>query len=130
MNDKPSRDGAQNDARLEAIRAALAELRVEYAEVLPGLVSELVAATEEACAPVEGADLKKLTTLAHRMHGAAGSYGFGGVSAVAGKMEHLLHDHEANGLPIEALRAGLRAGAIEIQETARREIAELVALPQ
>lgn len=115
-----------NDARAAAIQAALAELRAEYAEGLLALVGDLSAAVDAACASAGGDAVTHLRTLAHRMHGAAGSYGFKGVSAAAAKMEVLLfaRDDEAAALD-EGLREAVRAALDEIRETAKRELSEL-----
>jgi HPt (histidine-containing phosphotransfer) domain-containing protein len=56
--------------------------------------------------------LGKLRTLAHRVHGTAGSYGFAAVSEVAGRLETLAQAAVA-GAPdraaLEAIAAELRA---------------------
>lgn len=114
-----------DDARAAAIQAALAELRAEYAEGLSVLISELFASVETACLSSGGTDVRYLQTLAHRMHGAAGSYGFKGVSAAAAKLELLLvlrdDDHAAFD-PV--LRDSVRAAFAEIRDTALRELAD------
>ncbi len=115
----------QEDARLQAIREALAELRAEYSVALPGVVDELVSAARSAFVSIEDPDLRHVQTLAHRMHGAAGSYGFRAVSASAAKLEELLTAHQKQKTPSgEALRDAVLAAVIEIQETADREISE------
>lgn len=118
-------NGIQDEARQRAIRAALAELRAEYAEALPGAISEMQAATDAACASGADTDFRHLRTLAHRMHGASGSYGFKGVSVAACKLEDLLLARETGepGVTADVVRAAL----VEIQTTVTREIAEYVA---
>lgn len=116
----------QEDARLQAIREALAELRAEYSVALPGVVDELVSAARSAFVSIEDPDLRHVQTLAHRMHGAAGSYGFKAVSASAAKLEELLALRAKGGEPHgEALRDAVLAAVVDVQETANRELAEL-----
>lgn len=114
-----------NDARAAAIQAALAELRAEYAEGLPALIRELSAAVDAACLSTGGPDIRHLQTLAHRMHGAAGSYGFKGVSAAAAKLEVLLASRDDDRAAFdEVLREAVRAAFHETRDTAKRELAE------
>jgi HPt (histidine-containing phosphotransfer) domain-containing protein len=118
----------QDEARLRAIRAALAELRTEYSAALPGVVGELAAAARTAFHNVDDPDLRHVQTLAHRMHGAAGSYGFKAVSASAAKLEELLVLQAKQGQPQgEALRDAVLAAVVDVQDTANRELAELAA---
>ena len=58
----------------------LDELIAEYRMALPGKVGEM----EKA---LQAFDRNKLTTLAHKLRGAAGMYGFGSVSQLAGDIE-------------------------------------------
>ncbi len=118
----------QDEARLEAIRAALAELRAEYSEALPGVVGELSTAARTAFHNLDDPDLRHVQTLAHRMHGAAGSYGFKAVSASAAKLEEMLTLRAKEGKPQgEALRDAVLAAVVDIEDTANRELAEMVA---
>jgi HPt (histidine-containing phosphotransfer) domain-containing protein len=117
-----------NDARAAAIQAALAELRAEYAEGLPALLADLSAAVEAACASEGGEAVRHLQTLAHRMHGAAGSYGFKGVSAAAATLEVLLAARDDDRAAFDdALRAQVRAAFERTRETAAQELAEVAA---
>jgi len=110
---------------MQAIREALAELRAEYSVALPGVVGELVTAAKHAFVSLDDPDLRHVQTLAHRMHGAAGSYGFKATSVSAAKLEELLTAHQKQKKPSgEALRDAVLAAVIEIQETSDREIAE------
>lgn len=119
---------SQEDARQAAIRAALKELQAEYAQELPGLVADLVQATSTANASGSDGDLRHLQTLAHRMHGAAGSYGFRPVSAAAAKMEELLAARLEAHAPFDApMRAALKAALSEVQATATSELEKLAA---
>lgn len=119
----------QDEARLAAIRAALEELRDEYAASLPALVSDLTGAGEAACASGDETQLRHLQTLAHRMHGAAGSYGFKSISVAAAKLEQMLTDRDKPGAPNRAtLLAGVRAALLEIRATTDRELADHAAL--
>ena len=114
-----------DDARAAAIQAALAELRAEYAEGLSVLIAELLASVETACLSAGGTDIRHLQTLAHRMHGAAGSYGFKGVSASAAKLELLLSSRDDDRAAFDpALRDAVRAAFAEIRDTALRELAD------
>lgn len=115
-----------DEARLQAIRAALAELRAEYSVALPGVVGELATAARAAFHSIDDPDLRHVQTLAHRMHGAAGSYGFKAVSASAAKLEELLVLQAKVGEPHgEALRDAVLAAVVDVQDTANRELAEL-----
>ena len=123
----PSRD----EARQQAIREALAELRAEYAEGLPTIVGELTAAAEKANASSSDVDFRHLQTLAHRMHGAAGSYGFKGTSEAAAKLEELLTAREKSPLAERAASAAAIAAALTgVQETVRQELADFLATRQ
>src|SRR5690349_12473504 len=107
---------SQEEARLAAIRAALAELQAEYAEELPGLVAELTRAAATAYTSGAEGDLRNLQTLAHRMHGAAGSYGFKTVSTAAAKAEELLAGRQEQQAPFDdALRSALQAALAEVE---------------
>ena len=119
-----------NEARLEAIRVAVAELRAEYAEVLPGLVSDLTVATERACASAVDAELDHARTLVHRIRGAAGSYGFKRVSERAAVIEDLLYERERAHAPFDAvLRDRVLAGLAELRATTAAELIELAPKP-
>jgi chemotaxis protein histidine kinase CheA len=116
----------QEEARLAAIRAALVELQAEYAAALPGLVNELSRATESACNSGSDKDLRHVQTLAHRMHGAAGSYGFAPVSAAAAKMEELLAARQETLAPFDdELCSQLRSALEHLQDAAHGELDRL-----
>lgn len=113
----------QEKARLEAIRLAMIELQAEYAEGLPRLILDLTAAGEEACADGDATKLRHFQTLAHRLHGGGGSYGFKELSASAGRLEEALAEHEALEAPFdEAVRAALLDALAEVRATAAREL--------
>lgn len=117
----------QDEARLRAIRAALAELRAEYREALPGVVAELATAARTAVQAIDDPDLRHLQTLAHRMHGAAGSYGFRATSTAAATLEELLVRFAKEGTPQgDELRDAILAAVLAIQATADRELEESV----
>jgi len=63
----------------------MARLRAGYLERLNEIRSELLGAAQAA-------DTRLILQLAHRLKGSAGSYGFAGLSAVAGDVEALLLD--------------------------------------
>lgn len=114
------------EARLAAIRAALVELKLEYAAALPGLVNELTRATHAACASGTDKELRHVQTLAHRMHGAAGSYGFSPVSTAAAKMEELLASRQETLAPFdEALREQVESALAGVQAAAQSELDQL-----
>ena len=78
-------------ARIVGSHAApdpLTALRVDYAHRLPGRVRK-VALALRACrrAPGDARLLDRARTLAHRLRGTAGSYGFPAVGAAAGRVE-------------------------------------------
>ncbi len=123
---RPAEQPSRRHARLAAIRAAFLELQGEYAEGLPQLVAELVAAGEAACASGDAAQLRHFQTLAHRMHGGGGSYGFKRVSAAASVLESKLADHEASEEPFdERTRDGMLAALAEVQQVAESELQEV-----
>lgn len=118
----------QEHARQAAITAALAELQAEYAESLPNLVADLNAAGEAACSSGDGAALRHLQTLAHRMHGAGGSYGFRGVSLAAAELEVLLANQEQAKRPFDAVFAAkIRAALEEVEAVTSHELAGFAA---
>ncbi|MFN7143352.1 MAG: ATP-binding protein, partial [Myxococcota bacterium] len=89
----------QAPAAVEApasVEDLFADLRVAYAASLPGQVSELCELVERLGADASVAP--RIVTLAHRLHGSAGTYGFPAVSAAAGEVERL-----ARGGPRDAL---------------------------
>ena len=125
MNEPPS---PQELARQAAIREALLELQAEYAEGLPQLIADLTAAGEAACADGDAVKLRHFQTLAHRMHGAGGSYGFKAVSAAAGRLEEALAEHEAVEEPFTpTVRQALMAALADVRATAERELAGFAA---
>lgn len=117
-------DSPREKARLAAIREALLELQAEYAEGLPQLIADLTAAGEAACASGDAVELRHFQTLAHRIHGGGGSYGFRELSAAAGRLEEALAEHEAIEGPFDAqVRDALLASLAEVRATAERELA-------
>ncbi len=72
----------------EGTRAALAELAVEYAAELPGLIDELARLVEAASA--DPAAVPRARAAAHRLRGTAGSYGFVAIGEAAGSVEDAL----------------------------------------
>lgn len=87
------------------LEAALEPLRKEYARALPARVGELGAAVTALRLNEEGLPLAR--TLAHRIRGTAGTYGFSEVSESAGRIEDDLVDIEQGRLPIAALWSSL-----------------------
>ncbi len=120
----PTRPAA--DPRKAAILEALAELRAEYAEGLMALVSDLEAAAEVACSHRKPSDIRHATMLAHRMHGAAGSYGFKGVSAAAATMEELLSERALHGAAFDdAFAEAARTAASRVRVAAEGELRDM-----
>lgn len=111
-------------ARQAAIREALLELQAEYAEALPKLIVELSAAGDDACASGDAVKLRHFQTLAHRIHGGGGSYGFKAVSTAAGELEEALAEHEASEEPFEpSVRDMLLRALAAVRAAAARELA-------
>jgi len=76
------------DARSAQVAAALDELRVEYGAALPARAAELSSAVERLrAAPDDAASLAHAVTMAHRLGGTAGSYGFTAAGEHAGRVE-------------------------------------------
>src|SRR5262249_36905186 len=73
---------------VEAEDPAITELRNEYAAALPGKVADLARAVEAARA--DAAVVGEARSLAHRLHGTAGSYGFIQARELAGRLESRL----------------------------------------
>jgi HPt (histidine-containing phosphotransfer) domain-containing protein len=90
--------------REAAIRAALAEMRVEYRRMAPAQLAEIAGCIAQARRGEAAAEaLAQARLLAHRIHGTAGSCGWKSVSDAAGRIEDTLVD--AAGAPSEeALR--------------------------
>ena len=80
-----------------------AELRAEYASLLPGYASELRAI-------VRAADWAEAALLAHRLAGTAGSYGFRDTGAIARRIELAIEarDGEVDAL-LDVLDGSVRA---------------------
>lgn len=111
------------DARQAAIREAFRELQAEYAEGLPELIATLSAAGEAACRSGDAAELRHFQTLAHRIHGGGGSYGFKAVSAAAKVLEEALAEHEASEEPFDdKVRATVLAALLAVRAAADREL--------
>lgn len=111
-------------ARHDAIRQAMLELQAEYAEGLPRLIADLTAAGDDACADGDAVKLRHFQTLAHRLHGGGGSYGFKDLSTSAGRLEEALAEHEALEAPFDAeVRGALLAALADVRATADRELA-------
>lgn len=104
--------------REAAIRAALAELRAEYRELVPAQLRELEDCIAQARRGEGGAAALALArTLAHRVRGTAGSYGWPAVGEAAGRIEDAL---EAAG---EALGEEAAAGIAQALADARAALA-------
>ena len=89
----PATGPIYSDFRDEADMLDLIELFVDDME---GRVESLRAA-------LDGADWRKLTTLAHQLKGASGGYGFSPVGEAAGRLEATLRDGELE--DVERVRA-------------------------
>ncbi len=69
--------------------AMLAALKAEYLDRLGDKVRELEDAVQRARS-AQAPDLEEASSLAHRLYGTAGSYGYHAVSTAAGRVEFLL----------------------------------------
>jgi diguanylate cyclase (GGDEF)-like protein len=101
------------------VDATLRALREEYGARLEEKVRELTAAMERAWAGSAEA-LEETFQLAHKLHGTAGSYGFGAVSEAAGRLEALLKPARAGGAAADwsALDSALREVTAEAKRSA------------
>ncbi|GAC1336341.1 MAG: hypothetical protein NVSMB23_00910 [Myxococcales bacterium] len=71
--------------------AAMAQMRTDYARDLPGKIDALAEGVAAArAAPGDDAVRNRMTTLAHRIAGTAGSYGFPEVGSACAQVEELL----------------------------------------
>jgi histidine phosphotransfer protein HptB len=75
----------------------------DLADIVEMFVEEMPARMEALRDRLSKADWQGLQQLAHQMKGAAGSYGFGTVSPVAGKLESAIRDGE----PEERIRTAI-----------------------
>lgn len=89
----------------------LKDIVVEFVAGLDGRLAELRQAFDRL-------DWEQLVTLAHRLKGAAGSYGYPDISRVCAELERAFREHEASGFTgalaeltrlVDAARAGLPA---------------------
>jgi HPt (histidine-containing phosphotransfer) domain-containing protein len=76
---------SQEEADLQKV---LATLRTDYAKQLPPKLIDLSKATQNAIADPNTKEYAR--SLAHKLRGTAGSYGFHALSAAAGVLEDLL----------------------------------------
>lgn len=97
----------------------LRALQREFARGLPARVDAIARCTREVRARRVG--LEQATSLAHRLHGTAGTYGFDEVSVVAGQLEQLLRG-AVDAIDWEALEthlARLTEEALRAENSAR-----------
>ncbi len=112
-------NSSQGSTRAERL---ISQLLLEDAD-LRDVVEEFVAGLETRICELQEAhqklDFEALTTLAHRLKGAAGSYGYPDISQHCAEMEQRFRSHEADGfnnllnelmLLSAAARAGLQEG--------------------
>lgn len=85
-------DDANNPEYDEALEEVLKTLRADYLNELPDRLAEMNGHVEKAMSnkenPVEW--LKEAHTIAHRLAGTAGSYGFAGLSRAAAELDQYL----------------------------------------
>lgn len=86
------------------LQRVLAALRADYAKALPPKILELQQATREAFASAEKRENAR--SLAHKLRGTAGSYGFRVLGEAAGKLEDILRNPSS---PPEEVKAALQA---------------------
>lgn len=80
-----------SDDQNELIRAAFAELHVEFASKVPARVGVVAATIRAAEASRDDAELRaEACGAAHRLRGSAGSYGFPEISATSARLEDAL----------------------------------------
>jgi CheY-like chemotaxis protein len=101
------------------LAAALAALNAEYGASLGEKVRQLREALERARTG-EAEALEEAYTIAHKLHGTAGTYGFRPVSTAAGRLEALLRQARSQGGATDwnALRATLH----ELSQEASRAV--------
>lgn len=103
-----------DEARRAAIERALAELRAEHGPTLRRNAAELAAALLAPDGDARSRD--ELLRAAHRLHGAAASYGLPAIGAVASRIELLLEARERG----EAMSdVDLADAAAELERAAR-----------
>ncbi len=101
----------------DELQRVLDELRVEYGASLPAAIDELTAAFRAAQAQPSEAAWMGARSLAHRLRGTAGSYGFPTVSVVSGRLEDALEE-------LLSAEEGRREGA---ERRVERALGELLA---
>ncbi len=108
----------------DEVDATLRALREEYGARLEEKVRELTAALERARAGSAEA-LEEAFQFAHKLHGTAGSYGFGTVSEAAGRLEALLKPARGAGAAVDwsALDDALREMTSEATRSAPAALA-------
>src|SRR5262249_42766569 len=108
--------------------AALADLRRAYARMLPNRVGRISSVLRSwRNAPDNARVRERARTLAHRLRGTAGSYGFPEVGAIVGRVEDaILVASDARLAAWDAIEADLqdakRRIAYEIRELSRSEV--------
>jgi HPt (histidine-containing phosphotransfer) domain-containing protein len=70
------------------LQKVLATLRADYAKQLPQKITDLTEATQRALK--DPSNKEQARSLAHKLRGTGGSYGFHKLSEAAGKLEDLL----------------------------------------
>lgn len=81
---------AVHGQRTLTVYEELGILHLDYARRMPDIVTQLATAIQTSCASLDLAACKRLRTQAHRLRGAAGSYGFAQVGLWAGGVEEAL----------------------------------------
>ncbi len=106
------RDDVGAGARLDALEARLAALKLKMLSGLPARADELEAAVSRLdTAEPDARD--ELRRLGHKLRGVAGSYGLAELGALSGSLEAAARD-----VTLEV--SGLRARALELAQRARR----------
>lgn len=118
-----SRSASLLEGASEEVIAAMAALSSEYGAQLEEKIRLLTAVVERVLQG-ERESLREAYLHAHKLHGTAGSCGFGAVSAAAGRLEALLKQARDDKAPVDpgAVRRALR----ELAEVAQGAVSTLV----
>jgi HPt (histidine-containing phosphotransfer) domain-containing protein len=107
-------------AEARALDAELAVLREAYRAGLPGKLEALADAVRAALAAPHDAEVRRAACrLAHGLRGGAGSYGYGAVSAVAGRLELALAEPEDGRAGAPLVRPELEAALGQAEAAGR-----------
>lgn len=89
-------DSAQVPGPVRTLFSQLLREDAELRDVVEEFVEGLAGRVEELKKAYERMDFDMLTMLAHRLKGAAGSYGYPEISHICSQMEQRFRDHQLN----------------------------------